>query len=129
VANQPLFPAQPSTLVLARKQRVLAVVTSPLLKELWSSRDRRATNEPADHDTIFPIWDIGILPMQLARHVAMQSGCFTLIDRSASFAMGEREINSEMGGSKIRKTIPARWGMKVEAPQPTVSTDAGVPVL
>ncbi|HAS84791.1 MAG TPA: hypothetical protein DCS23_01805 [Candidatus Yonathbacteria bacterium] len=69
-------------------------------------------------------------PMPLARHAAMQSGCFTLVDRGASFAMGEREreINGEMGGSKTRKTIPARWGMKVEVPQPTTSTGAGAGV-
>lgn len=66
-------------------------------------------------------------PMPLARHAAMQSGCFTLVDRGASFEMGEREreLNSEMGGSKTRKTSSARWGMKVEVPQPTTSTGAG----
>lgn len=66
-------------------------------------------------------------PTPLARHAAMQSGCFTLVDRGAAFAMGEREreLNGEMGGSKARKTSSARWGMKVEVPQPTTSTGAG----
>lgn len=67
-------------------------------------------------------------PMPLARHAAMQSGCFTLVDRGASFDMGERErqINGEMGGSTIRKTSSARWALKVEVPQPTTQTGRGV---
>lgn len=67
-------------------------------------------------------------PLPLARHAAMQCGCFTLVDRGASFAMGERErqISGEMGGSKDRKTSSARWALKVEVPQPTTQTGGGV---
>lgn len=70
-------------------------------------------------------------PMPLARHAAMQCGCFTLVDRGASFAMGERErqISGEMGGSKDRKTSSARWALKVEVPQPTTQTGGGVGAL
>lgn len=70
-------------------------------------------------------------PMPLARHAVMQSGCFTLVDRGASFAMGEREreLKGEMGGSTNRKTSAARWAMKVEVPQPTTQTGRGAGVL
>lgn len=66
-------------------------------------------------------------PMPLARHAAMSSGCFTLVDRGAAFAMGERErqLNGEMGGSTNRKTSSARWALKVEVPQPTTQTGQG----
>ena len=70
-------------------------------------------------------------PTPIARHAVMQSGCFTLVDRGTSFNMGEREreIAGEMGVAKNRHTSTARWGLKVEVPQPTTQTGAGMGAL
>lgn len=63
----------------------------------------------------------------LARHAILQSGCFTVVDRGAAYEMGEREreIAGEMGSSTKRKTLTARWVLRVEVPQPTTQTGGG----
>ncbi len=86
--------------------------------------------QPMNQQTILGFSQMGLSsfsPTPLARHAAMQSGCFTLVDRGASFAMGEREreLTGEKGGSKNRKTTSARWSLKVEVPQPTTQTGRG----
>lgn len=67
-------------------------------------------------------------PTPLARHAILQSGCFTVVDRGAGFAMGEQErrISGEMGASTSRHTSTARWALKVEIPQPTTQTGVGL---
>lgn len=67
-------------------------------------------------------------PKPLAQHAILQSGCFTVVDRGAGFTMGERErqIGGEMGASTARRTSTARWGLRVEIPQPTTQTGAGI---
>lgn len=90
--------------------------------------------QPMNQQTIFRFSQMGLSsfsPLPLARHAAMQSGCFTLVDRGASFSMGEREreLTGEKGGSKNRKTTSARWSLRVEVPQPTTQTGRGAGVL
>lgn len=87
--------------------------------------------QPMNQQMMFSFSQMGLSsfsPMPLARHAAMSSGCFTLVDRGASFNMGERErqITGEKGGSTDRKTSSARWSLKVEVPQPTTQTGRGV---
>lgn len=67
-------------------------------------------------------------PKPLAQHAIAQSQCFTVVDRGAGFAMGEQErrIAGEKGVSTARHTSIARWGLRIEIPQPTTQTGAGV---
>src|SRR3989344_6271886 len=67
-------------------------------------------------------------PKPLAQHAILQSGCFTVVDRGAGFAMGEheRKIAGETGASTARRTSIARWALRIEIPQPTTQTGAGV---
>lgn len=67
-------------------------------------------------------------PKPLAQHAISQSSCFTVVDRGAGFAMGEHErrIAGEKGASTARQTSIARWGLRIEIPQPTTQTGAGV---
>lgn len=98
------------------------------LKPCSKNYGRLAIEEPPASQTMYyPMMGISS-PLPLARHAAMQSGCFTLVDRGASFAMGEKErqISGEKGGSTQRKTVTARWALKVEVPQPTTQTGHGV---
>lgn len=66
-------------------------------------------------------------PKPLAQHAVAQSLCFKVLDRGAGFAMGEKErrIAGETGVSTSRHTSIARWGLRVEIPQPTTQTGAG----
>lgn len=105
------------------------------LKRCARNHGRIAIEEqPMNQQTMMMFSRAGISsfsPTPIARHAIMQSGCFTLVDRGAGFAMGEREreIAGEMGVSKNRHTSTARWALRVEVPQPTTQTGAGVGAL
>jgi curli biogenesis system outer membrane secretion channel CsgG len=105
------------------------------LKRCARNHGRIAIEEqPMGQQTMIMFSQMGMSsfsPTPIARHAIMQSGCFTLVDRGAGFAMGEheREIAGEMGASRNRQTSTARWALKVEVPQPTTQTGAGVGAL
>ncbi len=101
------------------------------LKRCASNHGRIALEEPQVNQQMMMMFSqMGVSsfsPTPLARHAIMQSGCFTVVDRGAGFAMGEQErrISGEKGASTARQTSIARWALRVEVPQPTTQTGGG----